>query len=486
MKHINPRRIIVFGMFILLILVVTDAVSLENHSITKTEAENLVYKLEKNVSYLKSAGFTTIRIDDGLDDMRYRLASGDYDYVYATYFDLTSLIEELLYLDMLINKTSILIEEAEKRELDLGDTLLEYNAGVSEFQNNNFEASKTRLENSYNSVVEKLEGKSAGILEQYSLIMEQAANNSIATQSINTTLLSLRRAQKENDFATIFLMANEIDMINASINMLIEIKQEILALQIAGYSTKRMDDIYFELEHLVNSKDYTNLFSRYKETVRLIDTVYKLDQDINDTRIRIQNPELQGIDFSESEYYLNLSVFEFKSENYEQSENYLKQANDIFHETERKHLFASIVSKAKHKLSPLEFLKKNWWKLLIILPILLLSYKITRYYIMLWLLRLRIDKLQKEHKAIIELTKKLQLDYFKHKLVDKSTYTQQYSEFEIRRSNIEEELPYLESELEQESNKLEEIKHSLPFMELFISYVQKKGDKNAAAKKKAN
>lgn len=421
---------------------------------TKDDVSFMLSKLEKSISDLKSQGFNTIRLDDKLADMASQYANGRYDDAQRTYIESTSLITRMVYLTGLINSTGLLLEEAKKRGLETGDAGILYTAGTGEFRSNNFESAQVSLEKSQSLAIASLKNESAKIVEELKLMNATLSETGMSVPSLSKTIDEVVAAERANDMIRLFAAVRNIELISTSVSQLKAITQGIAELEEKGYRSGRAKDSLAEMSYILETGEYAAASELYNKTMAMIAKISLLDEELKNISDRLESPELTGIDFGETKDLINLSRSEFMLENYERSEEYLSQAKTSIEETEQAHIFTSILNKARAKFDLVGFLKRNWLKTIIILALLYAAVKAAMLIIRLKLDEKKLDSLKKEQAAIIDLTKKLQMDYYKHNVIDKETFLAESDNYEKRSTAISGEIPLLESSIKEKKEKI--------------------------------
>ncbi len=440
------------------LLLISLSVQASAQNATKDDVSFMLSKLEKSISDLKEQGLNTIRLDDSLAEMTSQYANGRYDDAAKTYAESTSMINRMVYLTRLINSTGLLLEEAKKRGLETGDAGSQYTAGVGEFRSNNFEAAQISLEKSQSLAVAALKNESKRIVEELKLMSASMNESGMSVPALDKTIEEVLAAERANDMIRLFTAVRDIGLINTSVSQVKALTQGIAELEENGYENSRAKDSLQEMTYFLEASDYSTASQLYNQTMTMIAKIPWLDEELKKTAARLESPELEGIELSEAEDLINLSSSEFLLENYEQAEDYLNQAKVNIEETEQEHIFTSILNKARAKFDIIGFLKRNWLKTIIILALLYAAARAAMFIIRLKLDEKKLDELKKEQLAIVDLTKKLQMDYFKHNVIDKDTFQGESDNYEKRSTTISGEIPLLESSIKEKKEKIYKLK----------------------------
>ncbi|MBN1156740.1 hypothetical protein JXA85_03930 [Candidatus Woesearchaeota archaeon] len=420
-------------------------------NVSDNQAGFTIAILQENITSIGEQGFDVARFEDSINDMRSLKDAGENDKVMEKYYETVSLIRKMFYLNDLIEKDKVLIEEAERQGLNTTMALLYYNLGSNEFRNGNFESAEASLAKSDSAVIGLLSGKSGKAIERLKSIPQQVNDEELVKlleKLVNETLL----AEKNKDFSRLFITTASIEEINHSVISLEHLKSSIENLELAGYKTKRLRDSFAGMIELFRERKYDEVIIMYNSTVAIMEKIRYIENETASLTEETRRQEYNGIDFSEAEHYINSSLREFSFENYEKSEEYLVKAKSLASKIEQKHLFTSMLNRAKMRLNIVEFLKKNWWKIIVLLVIASAVAVTTYNLLLLKSLERNLENLRKEQHTITEMTKTLQLDYFKHKTIDNETYKEGYSDFDRRMSRIKEEIPLTE----EKKKKIEE------------------------------
>ncbi|MFH0869551.1 MAG: hypothetical protein V1866_00660 [archaeon] len=427
---------------------------------TQTDASLLITKLERNITSLKERGFNTPRLDDALMDAKASYADRKFDQVLRLYSESILTISKMMYVSSEINMTSMLLDEAKKRELNISESMGHYTLSLSDFRNNNLDAAQKEIAQSKELVTDQLMTESTMIIADLKELAAALASTGINANAVNRTTADILAAERSKDFIRLFILASRISEMNTSIAGLLTIKEKMNRLEADGYSINRINDTIAELESLLDAGEYTQLSKRYNETISLIGKIYSVDKGIKKTEAGIGSPELAGIDLTEASELLNTSKSEFDLENYEKSEDYLARAKASLAEAEQANIFATILNKAKMRFDPISFLKKNWLSLILAILIGGIVIKVGGLFLVLKKSEQKLAKLKKEEEAITELMIKLQEEYFKEKIIDKDTYAAENNSFEKRLTQISEEIPLLIIRIKEKREKLAKMRMS--------------------------
>jgi len=438
---------------ILISICLTEAKEAESNT-TQTEASLLISKLERNITSMKERGFNTPRLDDALADAKATYADRKFDQVLELYSESMLTISKMIYISNNLNITSMLLDEAKKRELNISESMSHYTLSLSEFRNNNIDTAQKEIMLSKELVSGQLMTESTKITTELKELAAALASTGINTNKVNRTTAEILAAERSKDFIKLFILASKISEMNKSIAELLAINEGMNQLEAEGYRTQRIKDTVAELESLLDAGEHSQISKRYNETMTLMGKIYSINADIKETEVKMISPELEGIDLTEASELLNTSKSEFELENYDKSEDYLARARASIEEAEQAHIFATILNKAKMRFNPILFIKKNWTYIIMMIIIGGIVIRVGGLFLILKQSEQRLAKLQKEQEAITELTKKLQEDYFREKVIDKETYTAENSNFEKRSTQISEEIPMLIIKIKEKHDKL--------------------------------
>ena len=160
-----------------------------------------------------------------------------------------------------------------------------------------------------------------------------------------------------------------------------------------------------------------------------------------------------NLDASGPEKLLAQADEKFLLEDYGQAESLARSAAMGAQEVKASSLLFGVVSKSRIKFSLLEFLKKYWWAAALAAIAAGVSGIFIYRILSARLLRMKISSLRKEEKAMIEMIKKSQADYFARKSISRESYNLAVDQYQERLLRIKEELPVLESLLGKRTGK---------------------------------
>lgn len=420
---------------------------------TQPEAGLALSRLTRDVDALRDEGYPTARFDDAVMDMQLLYAQGDYVSAMLREAETRRLIEAMLAFDGRRQTVEELLKEAERFGLDATGPRLSLTQAESEYGKLNYEGAKAHQARAFDDVILLLEPKSGEAMARASALAAELEQAGIPLAKVNETVAGLEAAARERDYLSLFLLARDLESMDASIRSLIDLEREIALLRSEGYPTTRLRDRFLELERLFSEGSYPEFGVFYAETGRLIASVYATAELNARTRARIGAPEVLGIDFSRVEDLLVLSDEELALENYERARDYAKEASTLAEETEQDHLFMTVLNRAKGRLNLFAFLRVHWWQSLIVVSILSLLALVGLTLGKTEYLALRIRRLVHERETIRDLLTRLQWDYYKLHVIDKESFIATTNQYQQRLDTIDETLPLLLEEHERSSQR---------------------------------
>jgi len=239
---------------------------------------------------------------------------------------------------------------------------------------------------------------------------------------------------------------------------LASLQNEIQKIRFNGMGTQRMNDLLLvatesydrqiELEKNGQTPNYSLVASKVSEALNVAKLATEakaelgiLEQQINDTKQ--QNP---GINLNEVTASLENAKKELKNERYELSLNIINQTYAKLSEANTLQAKTQAVYSETAK-SIANFLQANWKTILAIIASALILYALLENQIKKARLRAGIKKAEQELKAVQELLKKTQTEYFEKNTLPESIYLSRSKVFIDKMRDLNREIAVMKENL---------------------------------------
>jgi len=241
------------------------------------------------------------------------------------------------------------------------------------------------------------------------------------------------------------------------------------------FSTTYMDDLFIEVERVLEQVDYAEILRSEDSTsgqkneartaLRLVNweelsysDVTVLTDEIKSRReqaffiydsltalqLEIEANKRSNIDLEETTSLVEEANTAFYEDRYKDSQNLLEQAKNSLEEAK-----TQTAAQYSMQRSAQNFIQRYWLALLAILLVLVIIIFLSYKRINIHLLKNKIKKMKMEQNALQDLMKKTQLERFKENKISGIVYNIRTKKYQDRINEIKEELPVLESKLKK-------------------------------------
>ena len=416
-------------------------------NVTMSEAEEAIKLSENTVNYLSGLGFDTARFSDLLQDEKYSFKLRDYGRVVETSNKAAELKALAISLKEKTSDALFLLHNAERMGFDTGSASELLNQSGEEFNSNNFEIASDLAEKASIILNELFENS----LKENLVTLENLRNRILFENLEIIVSDKLYKEAKEElelgKFSDAFQIKAQANLLNSSVNHVIDAKYAIDDMKLRNLATARANDLFNEALMAIELRNFDKAAENSQQIIKLKDKSYQLEYKINEVNEVIKNLESQGIDAVASRQYLKNAGEKYASNNYEEAEKLLDAAMKEAENSRSASLIFGLVQKSSLKFKLEEFIKLYWWILLLaffsVFAISIAARKVFSHR----LLERKIRNLGKEQDALIELMKNLQNDYFRKKTVSRHSYEMVLDKYQARMLKISEKIPVLESKL---------------------------------------
>lgn len=442
--------------------------SLDNSSAIEgtlgSQASLMITRFERDISDLDEQGFSTVRLDDTLADMKFSFAEDDFDRVAYLYAQGKSFASKIVSLSKRLEDISVLSSVAAELELDDVDALVLFNAAKMSLDNNDFDACESKADESYALFISLLQPRYDEILVSFDRMFDGFSGYSFSSPAqdyVDSVLDQVDAARAKDDFVSVLMLSSEIYHLNVSLYSIASLDDAVITLESEGYPVVRFRDALSEMEVLLSEGEHAALMERFNSSMKLLLKIKPVESIIDEVNLSLHGPEFDGIDVSEASSLLGLSIEEFTLENYEKSEEYAFLARDAVQELRSEYLLQSILNRANAKFDFLGFLRSNWLALIIWLFFIGFFVWVIMFMLRTIFLNKRLEKLSSEETALVDMVKQLQLDYYRDHIVDKDSFVRNSKEFEKRQEELSEEISLAKQALEAVALKYRNLKDSV-------------------------
>jgi tetratricopeptide (TPR) repeat protein len=427
-----------------------------NQTITQAsifQAQESIKKSQNAVNYMENLGLNTERVNDLLEEAKLFFKLEDYGRVVEIGKEINQLKETAILLSANIDKAKSLIESAKSIKLNVSSIEKQLSSGIEEFEINNYEEAQIKIDQSLNYVKEKLENESKNLISVLDNLNNKTIKKNITLNIINDLLNQLQNKLLQENLLDTHIIKKEILMLNTSTENLIKVKDDILEMLDNNLTTSRVDDLFKEALLAIELGNFDRANSIIQEIEDLKENAFIILNQINEVKQIIKDVELQGLDVTEAENLLSQGIDKFIINDYEEAEELLQKSIKKIEQIKTSSLLFGLINKSELKFSIITFLKAYWWAILIIILVLIIFGKITYDILYIKILNHRISNLKNEQEAIINLIKKYQEDYFKRKIISKTSYNAAVDKYQERLLKIKEKIPIIEYKLKNKEKK---------------------------------
>lgn len=421
------------------------------------QASNSIKNSEKIVDDITNMGLNNQRFKDLLQDSRTYFELKDYINVLRIEKELKELKQKTLFLIETINKTQKLIENAESMGLNIESIHEQYLAGIEEFNENNFEQSLLLIKNSLSDVNKELNSlfNLEPVFENLEVLAKDAE---LKFNIINDLKDKFEKISVEDDLYSKIIIKEEILLLNTSITNLLRAKEEIQEISGKGVPVSRLYDLYEESIASIELGRFNEAIGLIEEIGLLKKEIFYLLDKIGQAKKEIGILKSKNLDFSSPQELLNQGIKKFEDNNYEDSKILIDESIAKSNELKSSSLLFGVLDKSSATFNLLHFLKNYWLIILLSFVALFIIFSFSYKSLSGRHLARQILLLKKQEKTIIELIKKYQTEYFKHRKISKESYNLAIDKYQERLLKIKEKLPLLESKLEQQRAKIKKHK----------------------------
>jgi hypothetical protein len=433
-------------------------VAFEDYSSNATLAD-----FENKIGSLEEKGYTMPRLENELDNYKELIRLNQTQKMNESYQNLDNLISQAIYLDGLISKISITLPRINGNEFEIGNISMNYNLGINEFKVNNFESAKGYLEKSYEGINMIMEQEGDSLIDSLVLSLnDSSAGLDGYYESVNLSVFEMineiNQEKADKDYNNIFIIRSNLDDFRLSVSLFSELINQTANIDSSGFPADRIKDSLIQSEDMLRKRDYKAFLSEVNNTLGLIPKIYSINSSIYGTEQKIMDLKKSSIDAREAEELLNSSIKEFNFQNYEKSQEYLDKTDSLITELEQKYLLNTFFMKANSRFNLLDFLKKNWLTIILVVSATYILARSGISYLKLVLFRNRLKSLYDEKKASKGMIKKLEIQYFKAISIDKESYLAQREKYEGRLDELIQEIPALEKKISEKEQYFDNMK----------------------------
>jgi hypothetical protein len=222
-----------------------------------------------------------------------------------------------------------------------------------------------------------------------------------------------------------------------------------------GFSVNAINDSLNQAKWLFNRVEenatgfyYEDILEYIEEIETREDQAYDLLDRIRALELKIEEYEVIGVDINESRNLLQEINDAFGNERYNEAEEFLDETNFIL-ETARGEVTALRVLAKSGK----SFFVKNWYKLIILIGVIGIIFTIGWRKIRKKIIKNKIKKLKAEEVSLVNLIKKIQKARYQDKTLPASVYNIRLERYSERITEIKHTLPVLEKALKKKVKK---------------------------------
>lgn len=425
----------------------TTGFAISNQTIvTEQQASIALGKARDIIEDMENSGFNVARVNDLIEESRKERVLENYERVVAISDEIADLKQKAIDVQDQIKDVTLRIDEAKKSDFDATESEVLLNLSIVEFALENYEGAEEFLLNSIEKLNINVEEEFKILLNNFNDLKKESLENNLNITRLENTISNAQKIETV-DIKNLNTLKQEFINLNKSIIMLIEAKNDITAMAEAGLRTTRVNDVLDDLEFALELGYYNEIDDISKNIGDLKLKAFGIEVNIKKTKTKIDEAKGYSLDVNEVETLFNSSVNEFNLENYEDAEKLLKQS---FEKTEKiisDSLLFGTISKSELRFNIINFLKRFWWLVLIIITITSIFGIIAYQRVSIMILESNLRRFEREKKAIVSLIKKAQTAHFKENIMDKSTYNLTFNKHQDRIIEIKEKIPVVKAKL---------------------------------------
>jgi len=414
--------------------------------VTEQQASIALGKARDIIEDMENSGFNVARVNDLIEEARKERVLENYERVVAISDEIADLKQKAIDVQDQIKEVTLRIDEAKKSDFDATESEVLLNLSIVEFALENYEGSEEFLLNSIDLLNINVEEEFKILLNNFNDLKKESLENNLNITRLENTISNAQKLETV-DIKNLNTLKQEFINLNKSIIMLIEAKNDITAMAEAGLRTTRVNDVLDDLEFALELGYYNEIDDISKNIGDLKLKAFGIEVNIKKTKTKIDEAKGYNLDVNEVKSLFNSSVNEFNLENYEDAEKLLKQS---FEKTEKiisDSLLFGTISKSELRFNIINFLKRFWWLVLIIITITSIFGIIAYQRVSIMILESNLRRFEREKKAIVSLIKKAQTAHFKENIMDKSTYNLTFNKHQDRIIEIKEKIPVVKAKL---------------------------------------
>lgn len=197
----------------------------------------------------------------------------------------------------------------------------------------------------------------------------------------------------------------------------------------------------------VKLSDWKN--TDYGAVVQITDNIklrvqetYLISDRLLGQKMKIENAAKSGANISDAELKLNLAIFAFKNERYEEANNLIRESQNVL-----EIVIAENARQKSLKIASMNFFKRYWISLLIFAVVFVILFIIFYKKIKVFNLHRKIDRMHAEKQALHNLLIRAQKERYKENKISGLVYNVRFKNYQNRINQIDEEIPVLEARL---------------------------------------
>ncbi|MBS3130902.1 hypothetical protein J4212_00560 [Candidatus Woesearchaeota archaeon] len=420
---------------------------------TLAQAKESIKNSQNAVNYMQGLGLNTDYARDMLNDANIFLENGDYGSVIETGGSIMALRDDAVSLRKKISNSRELLEDGKKLSLNVSGIEELLNQGTADFEIGNYEASSPSIEKSLAGISSLLGKQLESLIPAADSLQNLASGQGIELSAVNSASEEIRKKLSAGDFTGTSVLKSRILALNSSVHGLVSIRESVRYAESMNITHARFNDLYNEAFLSIELGQYANAEKAADESANLRGFMGSFQEERKNAEALIGELHATNLDASGPEKLLAQADEKFLLEDYGQAESLARSAAMGAQEVKASSLLFGVVSKSRIKFSLLEFLKKYWWAAALAAIAAGVSGIFIYRILSARLLRMKISSLRKEEKAMIEMIKKSQADYFARKSISRESYNLAVDQYQERLLRIKEELPVLESLLGKRTGK---------------------------------
>ncbi|PLW79785.1 hypothetical protein C0585_05895 [Candidatus Woesearchaeota archaeon] len=427
------------------------------YSQTSEEALKKYNDASAKIEELESKGYPTLPLYDLLDDAKNKYNQGNYEGSISSSDEIFQIADESVTLRGNILKYSSQIEILEGLGVDVSSMDLEMLYIKADYEVANFDLAKESLVQIKNKIDRVLMNYSGELLDELESLNEFIVEKNISIlfyENYYDEQIQNYERKNYDEFLlnhAIFQDLKEIITLNFTIN------KELSKFEDMGVDTSRITD----------QRDYSTSLLYGLDVDGSLDAIKKANQDLElaiQINTKMSNFEseyerlndLEILDNSTKRLYESCKS-EFLLGNFNESYELMQESLDEFSRLERENIIFRGISKASLKKNLKEFILDNWPFILVLVIIILISYRPSVNFVSLKKKRKLLKNLEMKHELTITTQKELQKNYYFDKLIDKKDFKEEFERNEEEKI----ELSNLISLIKENIENLDEYFHEL-------------------------